>query len=58
MHKYTFITEHWVAAPVEQVFAFFADPQNLPRLAPPDLDLRLGKLELTPPGFVPCCKTA
>ncbi len=29
-----FRTEQWLPYPVEQVFAFFADPQNLPRLMP------------------------
>lgn len=53
MRHYTFVTEHWVAAPLEEVFAFFADPQNLPRLSPPELDVRLGKLALVAPGFVP-----
>ena len=32
--RYKFSTEQWIAAPVEQVFAFFADPENLPRLMP------------------------
>ena len=53
MRSYTYISEHWVAAPLDDVFAFFADPRNLPRLSPPELDLKLGKLELAPPGFVP-----
>jgi ligand-binding SRPBCC domain-containing protein len=53
MRSYTFITEHWVPAPLDEVFAFFADPQNLPRLSPPELDIKLGKVELAAPGFVP-----
>jgi ligand-binding SRPBCC domain-containing protein len=27
--------EQWVPVPVEQVFAFFTDPRNLPKLMPP-----------------------
>jgi len=53
MRSYTFITEHWVPAALDDVFAFFADPQNLPRLSPPGLDIKLGKVELAAPGFVP-----
>ena len=53
MRSYTFITEQWVPAALDDVFAFFADPQNLPRLSPPELDLKLGNVELTAPGFVP-----
>lgn len=53
MREYTYSTEHWVAAPVDEVFAFFADPENLPRLSPPELDVRLLGVELAPPGYVP-----
>ena len=31
----------WLARPRPEVFAFFADPRNLPRLTPPRLKLRL-----------------
>ncbi len=38
-----------VAAPVEQVFAFFDDPSNLARLMPPPVSIRLVRLEPAPP---------
>ncbi len=53
MRHYTYATEQWVPAPIDEVFAFFADPQNLPRLSPPDLEVKVGRLELVPPGFIP-----
>jgi ligand-binding SRPBCC domain-containing protein len=33
--RHSFQTEQWVPYPREQVFAFFADPANLPPLMPP-----------------------
>ena len=53
MRSYTYISEQWIPAALDDVFAFFADPRNLPRLSPPELDIKLGKLELVSPGFVP-----
>lgn len=44
-----FQSEQWVAAPLEKVFAFFADPHNLARIMPPGLGTRLVKLNLVPP---------
>jgi ligand-binding SRPBCC domain-containing protein len=44
-----FSTRQWVAFPAEQVFAFFANPLNLPRLMPPELRTRLDKITLVPP---------
>ena len=44
-----FESEQWLAAPLERVFAFFADPHNLPRIMPPGLGTRLVKLNLVPP---------
>ncbi len=32
--RHTFQTEQWLPFPVELVFAFFAYPENLPRLMP------------------------
>ena len=39
----------WVAAPVDVVFAFFDDPANLARLMPPPVQIRLVRVEPSPP---------
>ena len=39
----------WVAAPIEEVFEFFDDPANLPRLMPPPVTIRLVRVEPAPP---------
>jgi len=39
----------WVPFSVELVFAFFANPHNLPHLSPPQLKLRIEDVRLTPP---------
>jgi ligand-binding SRPBCC domain-containing protein len=44
-------TEQWIAAPLPGVFAFFADPRNLPRIMPPSQGAKLIKLNLVPPRF-------
>ncbi len=42
--------EHWVPFPVERVFAFFSNPENLPRIMPPDSDTKIVQLHrLAPP---------
>ncbi len=46
-----FESEQWVPAPLERVFAFFADPHNLARIMPPALGTKLVKLNLVPPRF-------
>ena len=43
---YRFQFEQWVAAPLESVFRFFADPNNLPRLMPPWMRVRLETVHL------------
>ncbi|MFI5116016.1 MAG: SRPBCC family protein [Terriglobales bacterium] len=43
--------EHWIAAPLPRVFAFFADPRNLPRILPASQGARLLKLNLVRPRF-------
>ena len=39
----------WVAAPIEEVFAFFDDPANLARLMPPPVRIRLERIDPAPP---------
>ena len=46
-----FESEQWIAASLPQVFAFFADPRNLPRILPPARGARLLKLNRVHPRF-------
>ena len=41
--------EQWIPVPLPNVFAFFADPQNLPRIMPPWQGAKMLKLNLVPP---------
>lgn len=47
MHR--FETEQWVPYPVELVFAFFANPANLPHLMPRKLETRIEDARVMPP---------
>lgn len=49
--------EQWVPFPIEQVFLFFADPRNLPRIMPPSTDTRIEQLSLVPPPPAPNAKS-
>jgi ligand-binding SRPBCC domain-containing protein len=40
--------EEWAPFPLEQVFLFFANPQNLPRIMPPVTGTRVDDLKLVP----------
>jgi ligand-binding SRPBCC domain-containing protein len=42
-------TAQWIAAPLERVFRFFADPRNLGVISPPSSGARLKSVMLTPP---------
>jgi ligand-binding SRPBCC domain-containing protein len=44
-----FETRQWTPYPVELVFAFFANPANLPHLMPPRLETRIEDARLVPP---------
>jgi ligand-binding SRPBCC domain-containing protein len=46
--RYTFESEQWLPYPVEQVFAFFANPENLPKLMPPWQQTRIERCRLVP----------
>jgi ligand-binding SRPBCC domain-containing protein len=50
MVQYNLRFEQWVPVPLERVFVFFADPNNLSRLTPPELKLRIDELKIVPPG--------
>jgi ligand-binding SRPBCC domain-containing protein len=50
--------EQWVAFPVEHVFAFFSNPENLPRLMPAASHTRLILLNRMPPPGISNDKTA
>jgi len=41
--------EHWIPATLDQVFPFFADPNNLPRIMPAWMDVRFEKATIVPP---------
>lgn len=43
--------EHWIPAPLEKVFEFFADPMNLPRIMPEWMRVRIEEIAVVaPPG--------
>ena len=40
--------EQWVAAPLDRVFRFFGNPNNLPRLMPPWMHVKLDRMQIVP----------
>jgi ligand-binding SRPBCC domain-containing protein len=50
---YRFSTEQWLAAPVDDVFAFFSDVDNLLRIEPAGLSVRIEEKDLVAPADVP-----
>jgi ligand-binding SRPBCC domain-containing protein len=47
IHRIQF--EQWVPVPVDRVFLFFANPNNLPRIMPSETRTELAALRLVPP---------
>ncbi len=41
--------EQWIPVPLDRVFQFFSNPENLPRLMPPELDAGIQGIERVPP---------
>lgn len=52
MHHH-FQAEQWVAYPIDLVFAFFSNPENLPRLMPGWQKARIEEASFTPPPARP-----
>jgi ligand-binding SRPBCC domain-containing protein len=50
--------EDWVPFPLSRVFLFFADPNNLPRIMPPETATRLDSLRLSSPPEKPGATTS
>jgi len=50
-HRFRF--EQWVPVPLADVFRFFSDPANLPRIMPPELDAKLVGVRAVPPPSSP-----
>jgi len=46
----------WIPYPVELVFAFFANPSNLPHLMPPQLETRVEDVRIFPPPARPAAQ--
>lgn len=47
--RHTFHSEQWLPYPVDLVFAFFANPENLPRLMPSWQKARIEEASFVPP---------
>jgi ligand-binding SRPBCC domain-containing protein len=56
IHRLEF--EQWVPVATEKVFRFFANPQNLPRIMPPESRTDLETLRLVPPPAIPSAQQA
>jgi ligand-binding SRPBCC domain-containing protein len=50
---YHFEAEQWIPVPIERVFRFFANPENLPRIMPPLAGTRLLEVKLVRPENAP-----
>jgi len=47
--RYIYLSEQWLPYPIELVFAFFANPENLPRLMPAWQKARIEEAAFVPP---------
>ena len=47
--RYAFHSEQWLPYSIERVFAFFANPKNLPRLMPSWQRTRIEEISIVPP---------
>jgi ligand-binding SRPBCC domain-containing protein len=47
--RHTYHSEHWLPYSIDLVFAFFSNPENLPRLMPPWQKARIEEAALTTP---------
>ena len=47
--RFSFHAEQWLPYPVPLVFAFLANPSNLPHLMPPRLKTRIEDMRVQPP---------
>ena len=50
---YRLESEQWVPFPLDRVFLFFANPNNLPRITPPAQGARILSMELVSPPEAP-----
>ena len=51
--RHTFSSEQWLPYPVQLVFLFFSNPENLPRLMPPWQKARIEEASFAPPPAPP-----
>ena len=56
--QFSFHSEQWVPYPIESVFAFFANPHNLPLLMPKWQRARIEESAITPPPPRPAASSA
>jgi ligand-binding SRPBCC domain-containing protein len=48
--------EQWIPLPLERVFEFFGNPENLPRIMPPWMEVRVDRATLISPSGAPLNK--
>jgi ligand-binding SRPBCC domain-containing protein len=53
---HTALFEQWLPFPLERVFEFFGNPENLPRIMPPWMRVQVDGLVLIPPPEAPLNK--